>query len=134
MNHDRAISSNTNSFDIQWTNASEIAATPLAILIGYNSSSNSSSFERDCLNVSGIEGRKVTSAEIIACIIAIVTVIENAVILLAIGTGPRSLRKPPYWFISSLAAADLLTGFEIALAIFIPVGTSPLSRIVLKVC
>ncbi|XP_076814337.1 adenosine receptor A3-like [Clavelina lepadiformis] len=76
--------------------------------------------------------RKVTLAEIIACVISILTVAENVVILIAITRGPRCLRKPPYWFIASLAAADLLTGFEVVLAIFVPVGNSPLSRIVLK--
>ena len=77
--------------------------------------------------------RKVTISETIACVISILTVLENVAILIAIKRGPRTLRKPPYWFIASLAAADLLTGFEVVLAVFIPVGTSSLSRIALKV-
>jgi len=79
------------------------------------------------------EGRTVSIAEVIACFISLVTVIENLAILTAIIRGPSSLRKPPYWFIASLAVADLLTGLEVVLAIFVPVGTSPNSRIVLKV-
>ena len=80
-----------------------------------------------------VEKRTVTLAESIACLISILTVVENMLILIAIFKGPASLRKPPYWFIASLAAADLLTGAEVILAIFIPVGSSPQSRIVLKV-
>ena len=87
--------------------------------------------EENLCNV--FEERKVTSAEIIACTISVLTIIENLTILAAIIKGPRSLRKPPYWFIASLAAADLLTGVEVIVAIFIKVGTSPQSRIVLKV-
>jgi len=91
--------------------------------------------EEDCRSIQGIiEERRVTTAEIIACTIALFTVLENIVILAAIVTGPISLRKPPYWFIASLASADFLTGIEIVLAIFVPVGESPLSRIALKVC
>lgn len=77
--------------------------------------------------------RETTLAEGIAIFIAVVTILFNAVILLAIVKGPSSLKKPPYWFIASLAAADLLTGAEVVTAIVVPVGTSPLSRIVLKV-
>nr|XP_039263046.1 cannabinoid receptor 2-like [Styela clava] len=76
--------------------------------------------------------REVTIAEKVACIIAVLTILENSVILSAITKGHRSLRKPPYWFIASLAVADLFTGFEVVLAIFIPIGDNPMSRIVLK--
>lgn len=78
------------------------------------------------------KAREVTIAEMVACIIAVLTVLENSMILTAITRGHRSLRKPPYWFIANLAIADLLTGVEVVLAIFIPIGTSPLSRICLK--
>ena len=79
------------------------------------------------------EKRKTTLAEGIAVMIAVVTILLNLLILLVIIRGPSSLKKPPYWFIASLAAADLLTGAEVITAIVIPVGTSPLSRIALKV-
>jgi len=78
------------------------------------------------------EKRKTTLAEGIAVMIAVVTILLNLLILLVIIRGPSSLKKPPYWFIASLAAADLLTGAEVITAIVIPVGTSPLSRIALK--
>uniref|UniRef100_H2YLI4 G-protein coupled receptors family 1 profile domain-containing protein n=1 Tax=Ciona savignyi TaxID=51511 RepID=H2YLI4_CIOSA len=81
-------------------------------------------------NVSSL--RSVSVAEGIACTISIFTIIENLVILLAIIKGPASLRKPPYWFIASLACADLLSGLEVIIAIFVPVGSSPLSRVALK--
>ena len=87
----------------------------------------------ECNLLADVGKRRVSPAEILACIIAILTVFENIIILIAILTGPRSLRKPPYWFIASLAAADFFTGIEIVLAIFVPVGESPNSRIVLKV-
>ena len=103
-------------------------------MLNFNVSFNAGIIVRDCKTFREIEERRVTTAEIIACIIALFTVLENAVILYAIATGPRSLRKPPYWFIASLAAADFLTGIEITVAIFAPVGESPLSRIALKVC
>lgn len=77
--------------------------------------------------------RQVSFAEGIACAIAILTILENALILIAITRGHRNLRKPPYWFIASLSLADLLTGVEVILAIFVPIGDDPLSRIVLKV-
>ena len=102
-------------------------------MFDFNSSFEAESIMDKCGNLSGIEERKETPAEIIATTIAIVTVLENTVILIAIATGPTSLRKPPYWFIASLAAADLLTGIGIVLAVFVPVGDSPLSRIALKV-
>ena len=96
----------------------------------FNQSFNPINEEDTC---GAVEERKVTLAEIIACAISVLTILENAVILIAIVKGPRSLRKPPYWFLASLSAADLLTGVEVIFAIFIPVGTSPQSRIVLKV-
>ena len=77
--------------------------------------------------------RRVTVSEAVACVISILTVLENVAILIAIKKGPRVLRKPPYWFSASLAAADLLTGLEVVLAISVPVGSSPLSRIALNV-
>ncbi|XP_002130878.3 sphingosine 1-phosphate receptor 3 [Ciona intestinalis] len=76
--------------------------------------------------------RSLSVAEAVACVISVFTVVENMIILLAIIKGPVSLRKPPYWFIASLASADLLSGIEVILAIFLPVGSSPLSRVALK--
>ena len=77
--------------------------------------------------------RKLSIAEAVACVISMLTVLENLVILTTILRGPKSLRKPPYWFIASLSAADMLTGLEVVLAVFVPIGTSPLYRIFWKV-
>ena len=87
--------------------------------------------EEEICNLPG--SRKVTSAEYIACLIAFFTILENGVILFAICKGPRSLRKPPYWFIANLALADALTGVGVLLAVFLPIGDNPTSRIALKV-
>lgn len=78
--------------------------------------------------------RNTTVAEYIACLIAFVTIMENSVILVAICRGNRSLRKPPYWFIANLAVADTLTGLGVLMAVFMPIGDGPASRIALKVC
>lgn len=77
--------------------------------------------------------RNTTVAEYVACLIASVTIVENCVILGAIFRGNRSVRKPPYWFIANLAVADALTGLGVILAVFLPIGSGPSSRIGLKV-
>lgn len=41
-------------------------------------------------------------------------------------------RTPTFFLISSLATADMLTGISVILAITVPVGEDPLSRVILK--
>lgn len=128
-----------NEFDVRRTTAAPYQIAPAMSMQNISIQAN-----HDFKNLSLMENsehiicdtrqpRTVSPAELVACVIAVLTVIENIVILMAILRGHRSLRKPPYWFIASLAVADLLTGVEVVLAVFVPIGSSPLIRIVLKV-
>ncbi|XP_002132061.3 cannabinoid receptor 2-like [Ciona intestinalis] len=93
---------------------------------------NQSASNMENITFIGSDPRSISPVEIATSIASILAIFVNFCVLLVIYIGPRAFRTPTFFFISSLATADLLTGITILLAIFLPVSDHSWERLVLK--